>query len=168
VRLLIDDQQEIGDGARRLLQQALELVLEAEGERKEAEVSLSLVDNGRITVLNREYRGVDTVTDVLSFPLLEDDQDEPVFPQLTDEQGEYVPLMLGDIVIAVPRAREQAERWGHPLEHELAWLAVHGLLHLLGYDHCTPEEERLMRRREEEVLRQLGIRRLWHEAGPDA
>lgn len=118
------------------------------------EVSVVLVDNDYIQQLNKTYRGLDKPTDVLSFALEEMTEDEPDFFEA--EESERV---LGDIVISLERAKEQAEEYGHSFEREVAFLAVHGLLHLLGFDHIDKEDEVVMRAREENILTQLGIKR---------
>jgi len=115
------------------------------------EVGVVLVDNETITALNREYRDTDTVTDVLSFALLEDEE----FID-TNEDGE---ALMGDIVVSVPKAVDQAEEYGHSVERELAYLVLHGALHLLGYDHREAGDTRIMRSREEEILTDLGLTR---------
>jgi len=142
---------EVGDELLSLMEKVVAEVLKGKEFPGEPEVSLVLVDDERMAELNRRYRGVEGTTDVLSFPMLEEGWDEPDAP----DSGEEV--LLGDIVISVPRALAQAEMYGHSLERELAFLTVHGLLHLLGYDHQTPEEEAEMRRRQREVLAGLGI-----------
>lgn len=114
------------------------------------EVSVTLVDDEAIHLLNKKYRQVDRPTDVLSFPM-EDDLTAP-------EASGMVPL-LGDIVVSVPRAAEQAREYGHSLERELGFLVTHGFLHLLGYDHDSEEAEHEMIRRQEEVLSALGLTR---------
>ncbi|BBW95555.1 MULTISPECIES: rRNA maturation RNase YbeY [Geobacillus] len=118
-----------------------------------AEVCVSFVDNERIRVMNRDYRGKDAPTDVLSFALEEEGEGE------IGITGADLPLALGDIVISVPRAKEQAAEYGHSLMRELGFLAVHGFLHLLGYDHETEEEERVMFAKQEEILTRLGLTR---------
>jgi len=125
---------------RRTVKGAVEAALRREG-RPGAAVSVTLVDDGKIRELNRIYRGKDRVTDVLSFPLAEGPEDP----------------FLGDIVISAERAREQAREFGHSLRRELAFLAVHGALHVLGRDHQTPDEERAMFALQEAVLRGQGI-----------
>lgn len=117
-----------------------------------ADVAVTVVDNEQIHALNKEYRQVDRPTDVLSFPLW-----EPGEEWVISEEEETVPL--GDIVISYPKAKEQAEEYGHSLERELGFLAVHGFLHLLGYDHETAEEEKEMFQRQEEILQQAGLHR---------
>ncbi len=115
------------------------------------EVSVLLVDDERIQSLNQEYRQVNRPTDVLSFPQWEEGE----WAQTVGAE----PVLLGDIVLSVSRAREQAEQFGHSLEREWGFLVVHGFLHLLGYDHETPEEEQKMFLRQEEILLQVGLKR---------
>jgi len=117
---------------------------------EETEIGLTFVDNVTIQKLNRQYRGNDVPTDVLSFP--QDDDDGFIVP-------EGLPRVLGDIVISLPRAAEQAAEYGHSLEREVVYLSVHGLLHLLGYDHENSEEKNQMRQREEEVMTRIGLGR---------
>ena len=134
-----------------MLSQAIkEAIRLAEGP-EEAEVSLMLVDDQRIHSLNLEYRGVDRPTDVLSFALQEESEEEP--------DSDYEDDMLGDIVISAERAREQAEEYGHSFEREIVYLAVHGTLHLLGYDHEEEKDKQEMRSKEEEVMARLGLER---------
>jgi probable rRNA maturation factor len=137
---------------QELLKKGLNCVLSQHGRPPGTEISLSLVNDARICELNRDYRGIDQPTDVLSFALEENDFQSPRILGYEDN-------LLGDIVISVDRARSQAAEYGHSLERELLYLAVHGTLHLLGYDHETVEEKDLMRRKEEEVLRILGLSR---------
>jgi probable rRNA maturation factor len=109
------------------------------------QLSITIVSDARIRELNAEHRGIDAITDVLSFPLQSDDGASFVLPVAE-------PTHLGDVVLALGRAAEQAEEYGHSLERELAYLTVHGVLHLLGFDHETEDEREEMRRREEEIL----------------
>ena len=121
------------------------------------EVSILLCDNQQIQELNRDYRGIDEPTDVLSFPQEEMGEGEEVFlqmPALSDE-----PVLLGDVVISLEKAKEQAQAYGHSFEREVGYLLTHGLLHLLGLDHGTEDERILMREKEEEVLAQLQLTR---------
>jgi len=127
-----------------LLTQAIKEAIRLSGGSEEAEVSLMLVDDQRIHALNQEYRGVDRPTDVLSFALQEDMEEEP--------DAVFEDEMLGDIVISAQRAREQAEEYGHSFEREIVYLAVHGTLHLLGYDHEEEQDKQEMRSKEEEVM----------------
>lgn len=111
--------------------------------------NLIIVDNKYIHKLNKEYRNIDRETDVITFAL--EDESDLVLPN--DER------VLGDIYISIDKARSQAEEYGHSLLRELAFLAVHGFYHLLGYDHQTKEEEEVMFKKQEEVLEEYGIRR---------
>lgn len=135
-----------------LLNQAINEANRLSDGPEEAEVSLLLVDNQRIHTLNLEYRGVDRPTDVLSFALQEEVEEEPEF-----EEGDE---MLGDIVISVERARDQAQEYGHSFEREIVYLAVHGMLHLLGFDHEEEIDKQEMRRKEEEVMAKLKLERV--------
>ena len=130
---------------RALIRRAVAAALRYEQFEGAAEVSVTLVDNAEIHVLNREYRNVDRATDVLSFPLF-------------DEAGENGRTVLGDIVLSLERAKEQAEAYGHALEREVAFLCVHSILHLLGYDHVnSEEEEKDMRARQTAIVEKMGL-----------
>ena len=134
----------------RLVKRAVLAVLDFEDFGRRAEVSVTFTDNEGIHALNREYRNVDRPTDVLSFPL-SDGEDY-------DTDGDAV--LLGDIVISLERAQTQAEEYGHSFEREVAFLTVHSMLHLLGYDHETsPEDERDMFARQDEILISAGMTR---------
>lgn len=120
---------------------------------EECEISISVVDNKEIQEINQQFRGIDSATDVLSFP------------QLTFEEGEVADvnekdeIILGDIIISLERAKEQAEEYGHSLKREMAFLTAHSMLHLMGYDHMEAEEEEDMIQRQKEILEQAGIPR---------
>lgn len=136
-------------------------VLSQEGCPFEAEISLTLVGNEEIQGMNREHRGIDKVTDVLSFPMT-DFQVPGDFSFLNKGDPEYFDpdsgeLMLGDIVICMERAEEQAEEYGHSKKREFAFLIAHSMLHLLGFDHEEEEEERIMLEKQEKALSSLGI-----------
>ncbi|HJD28285.1 MAG TPA: rRNA maturation RNase YbeY [Candidatus Blautia avicola] len=140
----------------------IEGALDHENCPYEAEVNLVLTDNEEIRRTNREFRDIDRETDVLSFPMLEYDrpgdfshaeEDESCFNPDTGE------LILGDIMISVPKLKEQAEAYGHSQLREYAFLIAHSLLHLMGYDHMEPEEAVLMESRQREILEDLGITR---------
>ena len=123
----------------------------------DVEISLSFVSLDEIHELNREYRGVDRPTDVLSFPMFDDlDELEAVCGEL-DEEEQAVPS--GDVVICMDKIIEQAEEFGHSRERETVYLFTHSVLHLLGYDHETEEEKREMREREEEIMDLIGLSR---------
>ena len=120
---------------------------------EDCEISLSFVTNEEIHQINRQFRNVDAPTDVLSFPQLTFEEGEEAD---VNENGEIVP---GDIIISVERAKEQAEEYGHGLKREIAFLTVHSMLHLLGYDHMEKDEEEDMFRRQKEILEIAGIPR---------
>ena len=123
----------------------------------ECEVNVTIVDNNTIHEINREQRKIDRPTDVLSFPMLEFDEDG-ISDDEYDMDGELV--MLGDIVISMERAREQANEFGHSFLREVAFLTAHSMLHLLGYDHVDDKEgEEIMCEKQERVLTSLGITR---------
>jgi len=118
------------------------------------EVSVTLVDDDEIRQLNKEYRGLDSATDVLSFALDEEGQaGEIPFANASEVH------LLGDIIISVERASEQAGDFGHSLEREIGFLTIHGMLHLLGYDHNETEETKEMRELEEKILQASGLTR---------
>lgn len=116
-------------------------------DEQHSEVSVLLTDNASIHDYNRQYRGVDRPTDVLSFSQREGEGADPHDP------------LLGDLVISVERAQEQATEFGHTVAREVGFLAVHGVLHLLGWDHLEPDEERAMMAKTEEILAPLGLTR---------
>ena len=136
---------------KRLIRRAVIASLDYEGFANEIEVSVTFVDNEGIRVLNAQYRGIDRATDVLSFPLIDfEGGDAPA----ADEPR----IMLGDVVLSLERASEQAEEFGHSLRREVAFLTVHSMLHLLGYDHeLGDEEDADMRRRQREILDGMGL-----------
>ncbi|AYB45594.1 rRNA maturation RNase YbeY [Paenibacillus lautus] len=142
----------------------LEVILQKAGEAEgvtDGEVDLTFVDDEGIHELNREYRGIDRPTDVLSFAMNEitNDELEIIYELEEGEELESVPDVLGDIIISVPRAKLQSEEYGHSLERELGFLFVHGFLHLLGYDHQDEASEAEMMGKQEAVLAEVGLTR---------
>lgn len=123
-----------------------------------AEVSVTFVTNEMIRGINREYRGKDQPTDVISFAMEEMGDGE------LEIVGSLEPRILGDIIISLDRTKEQAADYGHSFERELGFLAVHGFLHLLGYDHMNKEDEKKMFSKQEEILSSLGITRDHYES----
>lgn len=121
------------------------------------ELSVTFVDNERIREINREYRHKDTETDVISFAL--NDEAETDLPVNLESLGEDFPFNLGDIIISTEKAAEQAESYGHSYERELGFLALHGFLHLNGYDHMTADEEKEMFGLQKEILDSYGLKR---------
>lgn len=168
---IIDDSSYLTAEQTTLIQDIIAKAAEKLGLGDYIEVDVSIVSNEAIQQLNRDYRQIDKPTDVLSFALEEVDSEFDVdFEALTydeddaeDEaaEGEDLELArhLGDIIISYPRAQEQAEEYGHSFERELAFLAVHGFLHLNGYDHQTEEESKAMFALQEEVLNSYGLTR---------
>ena len=148
-----------------VLRKAVETALGEEGIGTPTEIGLRVVEAEEIRAINAEFRGIDSVTDVLSFPMLsyegEETPAETVARAMEEDETdpETGEVMLGDIVICLPRAQEQAEAYGHSLKREMAFLAVHSVLHLLGYDHMTTEEETVMFARQEAILQAAGLPR---------
>lgn len=155
VKVIITNEQntvKIPKGIRLLIRRCCTAVLVMEGFTTDAEVSVTLVDNERIRKLNSQYRNIDKETDVLSFPLGVDG--------VYDVNFDTGDAQLGDIVLSIPKALEQAEDYGHSLEREIGYLTVHSMLHLLGYDHENGGLELVrMREKEEKALTELGLRR---------
>ncbi len=152
MEIIFDDRQtykKIDEDILDKVERVMLAVLDYEDYDDNYEVSLSFVDNEEIRNLNRDFRNIDRVTDVLSFPMLSDDEFDI----------EYEEESLGDIVISIQRADEQAEEFDHSLEREICFLVCHSIFHLLGYDHMEEEEAKDMHRREEEVLNGLDITR---------
>jgi probable rRNA maturation factor len=141
----------------------IEAACDAENCPYEAEVNLTLVDNDTIHAINREHRQIDRPTDVLSFPMIAYDKpadfshvEDCVEENFNPETGE---LLLGDIVISVEKVKEQALEYGHSEKREYAFLILHSMLHLFGYDHETEEERLEMEQRQKQILAGLGIQR---------
>lgn len=148
----------------------LEKLLQIAGKSEDiplGEVALSFVDDEEIRQLNKEYRGIDRPTDVLSFPMMEYAADELVIDYselegIAADEDTLTPGLLsgdqlGDIVISVPRALAQAEEYGHSIEREIGFLFVHGFLHLIGLDHQNEEEEQVMLKKQEHILQEAGL-----------
>lgn len=155
VKVIISNEQKtvkIPTGIRLLIRRCCHAVLELENFEGSAEVSVTFVDNEQIREINKTYRNIDKATDVLSFPLGVDGE--------YDINYDTGAKLLGDIVISIEKAVEQAELYNHPLQREVGFLTVHSMLHLLGYDHEKGGlEEVHMREKEETVLTQIGWKR---------
>ncbi len=150
--VITNEQKEVKvpTGIRMLIRRTCNAVLVLEHFKDDAEVSITFVDNTQIQKLNKQYRAKDRPTDVLSFPLGENG--------VYDKNLSSGAFILGDIVISVEKAMEQARRYGHSLEREMGYLTAHSMLHLLGYDHEDGGMERVrMREKEETVMSQLGL-----------
>ncbi len=140
-----------------------EAVLRSEGCPYEAQINLVITDNASIREINRQFRGVDRETDVLSFPGVEYKTPSD-FSHLEEQAADYFEpesgeLLLGDIMISAEKVKEQARRYGHSEKREFAFLVAHSMLHLCGYDHMEEEEAAIMENRQEEILKSLGITR---------
>ena len=150
MEIYLEEGQALNSGAIKKLTEAAQILLRREGvDEDRAGLSLTIVDPEEIQRLNNMYRGVDSVTDVLSFPQFED---KTYLPQ----EGE---ICLGDVVICDDKVRRQAAEYGHSYERELVYLFVHSLLPLLGYDHMEEDEKAVMRGREEEIMEEVDLRR---------
>lgn len=153
IRVIIDNKQKevkIPTGLRMLIRRCCNAVLRLEKFPYPAEISVTFVNNEQIRELNHQYREKDVPTDVLSFPMGENGQ--------YDENHDTGAKILGDIVLSMEKAVEQAERYGHSLEREVGYLCAHSMLHLLGYDHEQGGLDRVrMREKEEQVMTQLGL-----------
>lgn len=133
---------EISENDLKIIEDSLREVLLNEEIDREVYLSVSFVDDDEIRILNRDYRGVDSSTDVLSFPMDED-------------YGDI--MLLGDVIINMKRVKEQAEEFGHTCTRELSYLTVHSILHLLGYDHIIDEDRAIMRSKEKFIMSALSI-----------
>ena len=149
--------------SRQLAETVINAALDHEDFPYEAEVNLTLVDNEQILRINKEYRQIDRPTDVLSFPLLSYETagdfsglEEEAYENFNPDTGE---ILLGDIVISVEKVMEQAMSYGHSQKREYAFLILHSVLHLLGYDHMTDEERIVMEAKQNEILDDLKIYR---------
>ena len=152
MELIIDNRQdklEVNEDLMEKIKDIISECLDYEGYDDDYEVSLSFVDNKEIHQLNRDFRGVNRPTDVLSFPLLVEDEFDVDFGEES----------LGDIVISLERAFEQSREYNHSFEKEVCFLVCHSMFHLLGYDHDTEENTKEMREKEEHILNKLGITR---------
>lgn len=163
--LLYEDEYEkpLPFEAKELAERVARQCLEYEDCPYEASVNVLLTDNPSIRQMNAQFRGIDRETDVLSFPVVDYrtpgdflEAERFLSDSFHPETGE---LLLGDIVISGDRMLEQAEEFGHSPMREFAFLIAHSMLHLMGYDHMDPEEAKVMERKQEEILGQLGIKR---------
>lgn len=147
----------------KLAGEVIDFALEYENFPYESEVNLTLTDNAGIHEINREYRKIDAPTDVLSFPMISYEKAGD-FSKLEDDYGDnFNPdtgeIILGDIIISVDKVMEQATNYGHSPKREYAFLILHSMLHLFGYDHMTPEEAAVMEGKQNEILNEMNILR---------
>ncbi|MCR3956553.1 MAG: rRNA maturation RNase YbeY [Gudongella sp.] len=146
MEVLFDNRQnkiQLNKSTEDLITKVVETTLKMEGMDLDYEVSVSFVANEEIRDLNKQYRNLDRETDVLSFPF--------------DDEFDTGTRILGDIVLSVEKAMEQAEDFGHTVERELAYLTAHSTLHLIGYDHMTDDEKSTMRQKEKAIMKALQI-----------
>lgn len=141
----------VSDGLKALIINCCVSALECEGFTESASIDITLVSNRKIREYNRDFRSIDRVTDVLSFPMGEDGE--------YDVDPETGCCLLGDIVISLEKAAEQAKEYGHSYEREVGFLTVHSMLHLLGYDHVEEPDGEIMRKHEKAILNKIGLTR---------
>jgi|LGVF01.1.fsa_nt_gb probable rRNA maturation factor len=149
--ILISNEQknlELSESAEKYIKNAIETVLEIEKITNEGEISVTIVDNDRIRILNKDYRKIDSETDVLSFPQYDD---------LISIFSDMDYLVMGDIVLSADKVIEQAEEFGHSIEREFTYLVIHSMYHLLGFDHLTEEDKKSMRIKEKFALEKMQI-----------
>lgn len=166
--LLIDNRQDIcnTDIVETIIKEVVNKVFEILNINYDCQVSVTLVDNSQIQEMNKAYRSIDLPTDVLSFPMIDYEEgkhlDDMSLEHLKNvdvvdiDTGE---LVMGDIVISLEKAHEQSQEFGHSFEREIAYLTVHGMLHLMGFDHEREADRAVMRLREEEILSLLNKKR---------
>ncbi|WP_062046312.1 rRNA maturation RNase YbeY [Bacillus sp. JCM 19034] len=150
---LVDETESLNKKQLELVQQLIVKTAEVESLKGDIEVSITFVNEEQIQQINAEYRNKNQPTDVISFALNDQIDGE------VNVVGEGMPNMLGDIIISVPHIKRQAEEYKHTFERELGFLTVHGMLHLLGFDHKTEAEEKEMFSRQENILMQYGLTR---------
>ena len=148
---------------KEIIERVIEASIDYENCPYEVEIEVILTDTPSIQEINQQHRGIDSPTDVLSFPMI-DYQIPSDFSHLEDDSEDYFnpetgELLLGDIVISVEKVIEQAQKYGHSRERELAFLVAHSMLHLFGYDHIKESEREKMEKKQEEILKILGIER---------
>lgn len=149
----LDETNELVEDNIAQIKDLINFAASKEGIEPDSEVSVTFVTNDRIQEINREYRDKDRPTDVISFAMEELGEGE------VELVGAEMPRVLGDIIISVAKAQEQAEEYGHSFMRELGFLAVHGFLHLLGYDHENAEDEERMFSRQKDILDEFGLTR---------
>jgi probable rRNA maturation factor len=149
----IDETNSLSDNELMQIENILSFASKKQNVEQGSEISITFVSNESIQEINREYRQKDYATDVISFAMEELGEGE------IEVVGGDIPRILGDIIISIPKAKEQAEEFGHSFMRELSFLAVHGFLHLLGFDHETEEDEKVMFSLQREILEEYGLKR---------
>lgn len=152
MKLIINNETNEDINIKNDLEKVIREVLDVEKvDQEKCEISLSFVDEEKIKQLNKDFRSIDRATDVLSFPI------EDFFNEDRENILKKPYLMLGDVVICLDVARKQADDLGHSFEREVMYLTCHSILHLLGYDHIEDDDKKIMRKREKEVMKNLGV-----------
>ncbi len=149
-----DFEADLSEEILQAVQKVGEYILEYENMEGDFEISLTFVDDEEIQNLNRDYRQKDVPTDVLSFPMLEIED----FDNLED-LAQFGPILLGDIIISMPTAQNQAKEYGHSIKREIAFLVCHSILHLLGYDHIDEDERKEMEQMQTDIMNAVNITR---------
>ncbi len=159
--IIIENEQDkvsIDENINIIIKKTIDLCIKSEKLDKDYEVSVIIVDDEEIRAINKEHRDIDKSTDVLSFPMVEFENGE-----LISDEGDYDmdfdELMLGDIIISAETAKRQSIEYGHSFEREIAFLTAHSCFHLLGYDHMIEAEEKVMFKKQEDVLIEMGLTR---------
>lgn len=150
---LVDEEQHLTEEHVQLILDLVEFAGRIEKTPEDSEVSITIVGDNEIQKVNAMYRGIDKPTDVISFEMQDGVED---LPQDVQEQ---LGTVLGDIIVSIDRAKEQAKEYNHSVEREVGFLVVHGFLHLLGYTHDTEEDEQVMFDKQKEILHQYGLKR---------
>lgn len=153
----IDETKQVSEDKIKEIDDLLQFAADYLKLPEDTEMSVTFMDNAAIQVINRDYRGKDAPTDVISFALEEESDDE--VPVIFEAGDDPLPRNLGDIMISIERAKEQAQDYGHSYDRELGFLAVHGFLHINGYDHMNPEDEKEMFGLQKEILDAYGLKR---------
>lgn len=147
----------VSDKDTSLVQDVLEYAGKYLDLKENTEMSVTFVNNDKIKDINKEYRGVDRATDVISFAIEDGDDDFPLI--MDDEMANEIPENIGDIFVSIDKVAEQAEFLNHSYERELGFLVVHGFLHLNGYDHMDPEDEAVMFPLQRKIMDSYGLKR---------
>lgn len=158
MKIFIQNQQDkvdIDQHISRIIEESIVNTIKSFLEEENFEISVLIVDNSFIKELNRNYRNVNKETDVLSFPIFEF-KNGKLLEDIVIMEDE---IPLGDIVISIEKAAQQAKEFGHSLEREIAYLTVHSVLHLLGFDHIEEDDRKVMREYEEQILQSMGLTR---------
>ncbi|MDN4461813.1 rRNA maturation RNase YbeY [Lactobacillus sanfranciscensis] len=147
---------QVSEDQKKLIKNVLDFAAKKIGLKANTEMSVTMVKNDRIQEINRDYRKVDRATDVISFAIEDENDDE--FPvMMSDEMKAEIPENIGDIFVSIDKVNEQADFLGHSVDRELGFLIVHGFLHLNGYDHMKPEDEKVMFDLQRKILNEYGL-----------